>query len=283
MSEKTMQLPIRRNATRRIVVSRIPRGMNWIIALGTVVLLGFLSLPILSLFFSVTPANVMMALQSPHLSSSLLLSLLTTLVAAAIILLCGTPVAYLMARFTFPGKGILNLIIDLPMVIPPSVAGIGLLLAFGRRSWVGETFEQWGISISFTTLAVIFAQVFIAAPFFIKSARAGFLATHQDMEAMARSMVASWWTTFRKITLPLARPYMLSGLLTSWARALGEFGATIMFAGSFLGKTETMPLAIYTAMNEDLGVAIVLANILLICSLTLMTLVRLVPAGKDAS
>ena len=259
----------------------MPWGVSLLLVVCCVILLGFLSLPVLSLFFSITPEHVWSALQSPHLKSSLLLSLWTTVVSAAIILLLGTPVAYLLARFDFRGKGLLSLVVDLPMVIPPSVAGIGLLLAFGRRSPLGSWLAEHGLTVSFTTAAVILAQVFIAAPFFIRSARVGFLTADGEMEAMARSLGAGWWLTFRRITLQLARPYLISGLLTAWARALGEFGATIMFAGSFLGKTETMPLAIYSAMNEDLGVAIVLANLLLLLSIALMVLVRVFPVRKD--
>ena len=259
----------------------MPLGMSLLVGVSCLALLGFLSLPILSLFFSITPEHVWNALHNPHLKSSLLLSIVTTAVSAAIILLLGTPVAYVLARMKFRGKGLLSLIVDLPMVIPPSVAGIGLLLAFGRRSPVGGWLAEHGVAISFTTVAVVMAQVFIAAPFFIRSARVGFLMADGEMEAMARSLGAGWWLTFRRITLQLARPYLVSGLLTSWARALGEFGATIMFAGNFLGKTETMPLAIYSAMNEDLGVAIVLANLLLLLSITLMVLVRIFPVRKD--
>ena len=259
----------------------LPLGMSVLFVVSGVVLLGFLSLPVLSLFFSITPENAWNALQSPHLRSSLLLSVGTTMVSAVLIFLFGTPVAYLLARMKFRGKGLLSLIVDLPMVIPPSVAGIGLLLAFGRRSPLGGWLAEHGVAISFTTAAVVMAQVFIAAPFFIRSARVGFSMVDGEMEAMARSLGAGWWLTFRRITLQLARPYLVSGLLTSWARALGEFGATILFAGNFLGKTETMPLAIYSAMNEDLGVAIVLANLLLLLSITLMVLVRIFPVRKD--
>lgn len=247
----------------------------------TVLLVSFLTLPIIILLFSVTPEHVLRTLDSPHLSSSLFISLSTTLCSSAIIFLLGTPLAYVMARYTFWGKGVLNIAIDLPMVIPPSVAGIGLLLAFGRRSMFGEFLQHFGVSISFTAVAVIMAQIFISAPFYIRSARSGFLIVNSDMETMARSLGATWWSAFRRITLPIAKPYMISGILTSWARALGEFGATIMFAGSFMGKTETMPLAIYSAMNDDLGVAIVLANILLACSLTLMVSVRIFSSKRN--
>lgn len=248
---------------------------------SSLLLIAFLTFPIITLLFSVTQEHVIRALQSPHLSSSLLISLFTTLCTAVIIFLFGTPLAFVMARYNFWGKNLLNIAIDLPMVIPPSVAGIGLLLAFGRRSMFGEFIQQFGVSVSFTAAAVIMAQIYISAPFYIRSTRSGFLVVNGDMETMARTLGASWWSAFRRITLPIVKPYMISGILTSWARALGEFGATIMFAGSFMGKTETMPLAIYSAMNDDLGVAIVLANILLACSMTLMVCVRILSSKRS--
>lgn len=267
--------------THRFEKFSLPLGMFFFLFVSSFTMLSFLCLPVLSLFFSIDVENVRMALQSPHVVSAFQISLYTTTISAGLIVLFGTPLAYAMARYTFPGKNLVNIIIDLPMVVPPSVAGIGLLMAFGRRGIIGEPLYQWGISISFTPLAVILAQMFIAAPFYIRAARAGFGTTHQEMEAMARSLGANWFQTFSRVSLPLAQPYLISGLLTSWARALGEFGATIMFAGSFIGKTETMPLAIYSAMQSDMQVAIVLAALLLTISITLMFCVRLITLRKD--
>lgn len=240
----------------------------------------FISLPVLSLFFALTPATIREALRSPYLLDSLRTSLLTTAIAAAIILLLGTPLAYVLARHAFPGKALITMLVDLPMVIPPAVAGIGLLMAFGRRGLVGAALYRAGISLSFSTAAVVMAQVFIAAPFYIRTVRIGFSAADPDLELMARTLGADPYTTLRRITLPLLSPYLVSGLLTSTARALGEFGASIMFAGNFAGRTQTIPIAIFTAMQSDMGVAVVLADILLVLSLILMAAVRLLPGGK---
>lgn len=250
---------------------------------ASILIFSFLMLPIFMIFFSFTFHGFMEAIKGPHLFSSLSLSLLTTTISVSLITFLGTPIAYLLARFSFPFKNMISIIIDLPMVIPPSVAGIGLLVAFGRRSEIGSALNELGISISFTTTAVVLAQIFISAPFFIRSAKMGFTVANQELEGMARSLGASWMSTFTKVTLPLAKPYLISGILTSWARALGEFGATIMFAGNFLGKTETMPLAIYSAMSENMDVAIVLANILVAISIALMTSVKLIPLRNDVS
>lgn len=235
----------------------------------------FLILPVVALVSSFRYEDLLTALESPHLSKALVLSIVTTIISSGLILLFGTPLAYMLERFSFKGKGLLILLLDLPMVIPPSVAGLGLLLVFGRRGIIGEGLNEIGISLSFTTIAVIIAQVFISAPFFIRSARSGFVQASVELELMARSLGANWWSSFKRVTMPLAKPLIITGLITSWARSLGEFGATIMFAGNFIGKTETLPLAIFSAMNEDMGVAIVLANILLSMSVVLLVTVRI--------
>lgn len=260
----------------------MPFGIVVSMFLLALILSLFMTLPIIALFSSFRLEDFYTALSSPHLGKSLFLSIITTSISSAIIFLFGTPLAYILARLSFKGKEFASIIIELPIVIPPSVAGLGLLLVFGRRGVIGEWLYEQGISISFTTIAVILAQVFISAPFFIRSARSGFAGASVELEAMARSLGASWWRTFIRVTLPLAKPLLITGLITSWARALGEFGATIMFAGNFIEKTETMPLAIYSAMNDDIGVAIVLANILLMISILLMIIVRFF-TEKDGS
>lgn len=265
------------------VTTTIPWGIMVLFLVASIIIFSFLMLPIFMLFFSFTFQSFVETIKGPHLLSALSLSLFTTTISVILIILFGTPIAYLLARYTFPFKNIISIIMDLPMVIPPSVAGIGLLVAFGRRSGIGAWLHDMGISISFTTAAVILAQVFISAPFYIRTARIGFSVANQELEGMARSLGANWVRTFTSITLPLAKPYLISGLLTCWARALGEFGATIMFAGNFLGKTETMPLAIYTAMSEDMDVAIVLAIILVAISIGLMAAVKLIPLRNDVT
>lgn len=261
--------------------TKLPLGIFFLFVFLSLFIFLFLSIPIVMLFSSFTFKGLEAAFHGPHLISSLGLSLLTTTMTASLIFIFGTPLAYILSRYTFPFKNVVNLLVDLPMVIPPSVAGIGLLVAFGHRSLIGSLLNQFEVSISFTMAAVILAQLFISAPFYIRSAVMGFNAADQELEVMARSLGAGWIRSFKKVTFPLAKPYLISGLLTSWARALGEFGATMMFAGNMLGKTETMPLAIYSVMSEDMNVANVLAIFLLTISIGLMTIVKLIPIRND--
>ena len=162
------------------------------------------------------------------------------------------------------------------MVLPPAVAGIGLLMAFGRRGLFGPLLASLGIAVGFTTAAVVLAQFFVAAPFYVRAARAGFLGVDRELEEMSRHARRLRLETFRRVTVPLAFPSLLTGAAMCWARALGEFGATIMFAGSFQGRTQTMPLAIYAALESDLDAALALSAILVVVSFGLLGLVRLV-------
>jgi molybdate transport system permease protein len=233
-------------------------------------------LPIIAILARVvTGANVLVAVNKPVVWEALRLSLQTSVLTLAITLALGTPVAWLLARRDFPGRAWLDSLIELPMVLPPAVAGIGLLMAFGRRGLLGPTLADMGITIGFTTAAVVLAQVFVAAPFYVRSARIGFQGVDRELEEMAATMGASGWTAFWKVTVPLAFPSLLTGAAMCWARALGEFGATIMFAGSFQGRTQTMPLAIYAALESDLDAALALSAILVVVSFGLLGLVRL--------
>jgi molybdate transport system permease protein len=207
-------------------------------------------------------AGLLGYLSDPVVAGALRLSVVTTLATVVITLVLGTPTAYLLARYRFPGRDALDTLLDLPMVLPPSVAGIALLMTLGRRGAFGPALSALGIEISFTTLAVILAQLFIAAPFYVKAARSGFETVDLALEEAAAAFGASPWQTFRYVTVQLALPALLAGVVMSWARALGEFGATIMFAGNLAGITQTMPLAIYAAMERDLSAALVLASIL---------------------
>ena len=233
-------------------------------------------LPIFAILLRVfTGANVLVAVNKPVVWDALRLSLQTSLLTLAITLVLGTPVAWLLARRDFPGRAWLDSLIELPMVLPPAVAGIGLLMAFGRRGLLGPTLTGMGITIGFTTAAVVLAQVFVAAPFYVRAARVGFRGVDRELEEMAATMGASGWTSFWKVTVPLAFPSLLTGAAMCWARALGEFGATIMFAGSFQGRTQTMPLAIYAALESDLDAALAISAILVVVSFGLLGLVRL--------
>jgi molybdate transport system permease protein len=194
----------------------------------------------------------------------------------ALTLLLGTPLAYLLARRTFRGHTVLESLIELPMVLPPAVAGIGLLMAFGRRGLLGEPLGALGISLGFTTAAVVLAEFFVAAPFYVRAARGAFGATDRELEIVAHTLGVSDWATFWRVTVPVAFPALLGGAVMCWARALGEFGATIMFAGSFQGRTQTMPLAIYAALETDLDAALVLSALLVLVSFGILLVLRLV-------
>ena len=209
------------------------------------------------------------------LRQALTLSLTTSAVTLAIVVALGTPLAYLLARRRFPGARLVDTLVDLPIVLPPAVAGIALLVAFGRRGIVGRWLEEAGIAIGFTTAAVVLAQVFVAVPFFVRAAKAGFARVDRDLEEAAADLGAPPWKVFTSVTLPLARSGLAAGAVLAWARALGEFGATIMFAGNFPGTTQTMPLAIYGRFGAgDLETALLLSLVLLVVSVAVLLGVR---------
>ena len=180
---------------------------------------------------------------------ALRLSLITTAVSMFFIVLLGTPLAYSFARYDFPLKRPLNVLVELPIVLPPVVAGLALLMAFGRRGLLGSTLAIFGISLPFTPAAIILAQVFVSSPFYIRAVQNRFASVPVEIEDAASIDGAGSWRILRSITLPLSRQAMLTGLLLSWARALGEFGATILFAGNLQGRTQTMPLLVYGALG----------------------------------
>jgi molybdate transport system permease protein len=217
---------------------------------------------------------MLLSLMKPAVLTAMRVSLLTTLVSLAGIILLGTPLAYLLGRHTFTGKRLLDILVDLPTLLPPSVAGVALLITFGRRGLIGAWLEANGIQVVFTPLAVVLAQIFIAAPFYVRAAALGFSAVDPEIEQAAQLDGASPWQIFRYIILPLSRQALLSGATTSWARALGEFGATLLFAGNFPGLTQTMPTAIYLGFERDLDTALTLSAILVLISLTALFIVR---------
>ncbi|MCU0493235.1 MAG: ABC transporter permease [Chloroflexaceae bacterium] len=237
-------------------------------------LLLFLSLPLLAMVLRLSPAALLANLGDPVVGQAIGLSLATSLVATALAVVLGTPLAYLLARRRFRGRVIVDTLIDLPMILPPSVAGIALLMAFGRRGIFGSYIEDAGLTIAFTQVAVVLAQLFVAAPFYVKAATAGLVAVAQELEQAAALDGASPWGVFRFITVPLAWPALFGGAVMTWARALGEFGATIIFAGNFPGRTQTMPLAIYVGFEIDLNIALTLAFILLAVSFTILFVVK---------
>ncbi len=233
----------------------------------------FLALPVLAIVVRALPLSAD-AWLSANTLDALQLSLFTASLSAMLALLIGTPIAYLLARETFRGKALLDSLIDLPMVLPPAVAGLALLMAFGRRGLLGPALASLGIELPFTTAAVVMAETFVAAPFYIRAAKVGFADVDPKLEQMSALLGVSNLRTFFRITLPLAAPSLVSGLLMTWARALGEFGATIMFAGNFQGRTQTMPLAIYIGLESNLDSALALSLILIVVSFAILAAVR---------
>lgn len=229
-------------------------------------MLVFLSLPIIALFLRTSPASLIDNLREADVLRAIGISLITTLISTLLIIIGGTPLAYSHARGQFRFSRAVDTLIDLPLVLPPAVAGVALLMAFGRRGILGGILSDLGLHIAFTPLAVIMAQVFVAAPFYIKSATVGFKNIDQELEQSAALDGASSPQIFRFLTLPLSWSALLGGSVMSWARALGEFGATIIFAGNFPGRTQTMPLAIYIGFEVDLSVALTLSVILILFS-----------------
>jgi molybdate transport system permease protein len=209
-------------------------------------------------------------LYDPMVQDALGLSLVTALAATTLVVLLGLPVAWRLARGDMPGQRLLEALIAIPMVLPPTVAGFALLMAFGRAGLAGRWLAPIGISLPFTTAATVIAQAFMAAPFFVLAARAGFASVDPRLTDAAASLGASEWGMFVRVVLPLSRRALVAGAAMSAARALGEFGATITFAGNLRGVTQTLPLAVYVAMQSDLDTAAVLSVVLLVMSLCLL-------------
>jgi molybdate transport system permease protein len=256
---------------------RLPDVNFLLLLVPTLAIVLFLTLPLIAVFVRVLPKEgVWETLQQPLVTEALRLSFISSLSSLTVSVILGTPIAYLLARRRFFGSAILDTIIDLPMVLPPSVAGVALLMAFGRRGILGPWLEAANIEIAFTLTAVVMAQTFVSAPFYIRAARAGFESVNQELERVSHTLGHSPFSTFMKITVPLAFPALLSGAVMAWARALGEFGATIMFAGNTIGRTQTMPLAIYIAMQSNLTAALVLSGLLVLISFAVLLAVRLI-------
>jgi molybdate transport system permease protein len=232
----------------------------------------FIGLPLLALFTQGGPGALLRGLRHPITLPALCLSLTTTLLSLAIVLLAGTPLAWHLARARRARW--LESVLQLPMVMPPSVAGIVLLLAFGRRGLLGQPLESLGWLPTFSTAAVVMAQVFVAAPFYLQAALVAFRHLDPGALAVARSLGASPPRLFFQVVLPMARPALLAGAATAWARALGEFGATLMFAGNIGGRTQTLPLAIYATLESDLDATQALSMVLVVVAFALLLVVR---------
>jgi molybdate transport system permease protein len=250
-----------RRSRRRLLGSGYLSGG---LAVGALSLLaGFIALPILSLVIWTVSNSAWQEMTSPAAVDALLLSARTTAISMFIILLVGTPAAYVLARYDFPGKRIVNTLVDLPAVLPPSAAGIALLLAFGRVGLIGEQLTAFGITISFTTAAVVLAELFVATHFYVRQATVGFGQIERAIEEAALVDGGGPITVFLKVTIPLAFPALVAGAVTAWARALGEFGGTIIFAGNVQGVTQTIPLAIFSELERDFDAAVALSVLVL--------------------
>lgn len=251
--------------------SRFQVKSGWAWQLLTLPMLLFILLPLVALFTRTSPREIVSTLNVKQVQQAVSLSLVTSLVTLTITLVFGTPLAYYLSRPGMPLYRLVDTLVDLPTVLPPSVAGVALLLAFGRQGLAGRLL---GVQIPFTTLAVIMAQTFIAAPFYIKAAAIGFASIDPELKQAAALDGAGRWQVFRHITVPLAWMGIVSGLVMTWARALGEFGATILFAGNFPGRTQTMPLAIYLGFEVNLNVAVTLSIILVVFSFVVLILLK---------
>lgn len=260
--------------------AEIPRRISkavfstWLLLVPGFLLAGLLGLPLLALLLRAVQVDFLTHVLSAQARMALRLSCVTSLITVVITILGGTPLAYFLARWKFRPRPFLELLIDLPIVLPPSVAGLALLVAFGRQGILGSLLGAWDIHLPFTTAAVIIAQTFVAAPLYIRAARIGFVGIDVQIEEAARVEGATPWQLFLYVMFPLARRALISGAILTWARALGEFGATMLFAGNMEGITQTMPLAIYLGFERDLGIAMALSVVLIGISAVLLGFTR---------
>jgi molybdate transport system permease protein len=276
---------------RIAVAQRSPRGTHSLVlpfAAPSLLFAVFVLLPLAALVVRAAGDGDLWArLGTPFVLNALRLSLITSTVTLIIALVLGVPAAYLLARTRFPGHRFLTVLVEVPMVLPPTVAGVGLLVAFGRRGIFGDWLASAGIEVPFTTGAVILAQLFVSAPFLVRSLQAGFESIDPTYEQVSATLGVSPMRTFWRITLRLAWPALVSGAVLCWTRALSELGATLIFAGSFEGRTQTMPLAIIAALESSAGLpgAIALSVILLAVALVLLVAMRIAlrrPLGGEA-
>ncbi|MBI5838560.1 MAG: molybdate ABC transporter permease subunit [Chloroflexi bacterium] len=247
---------------------------KWIFILPAAFLLALFALPLAALILRSFSNDFLIHAFSEQAFHALQLSLVTSSITTGITAIFGTPLAYMLARWRFKHKSWIEILIDLPIVLPPSVAGLALLIAFGRQGLFGPALGIFGISLPFTTAAVVIAQTFVAAPLFIRSARIGFTEIDMQLEEAAHVEGANQWQLFTEVMFPLAGRALVSGAIITWTRALGEFGATILFAGNLEGVTQTMPMAIYLGFERSLGTALALSVVLVTVSVVLLLITR---------
>ncbi|MGW2651575.1 molybdate ABC transporter permease subunit [Streptomyces sp. NPDC001393] len=260
---------------RRRVGTGGRRGLPLPLLLPGLLALAFLLLPLLALIIRAPWRSLPDQLSSTEVWQALQLSLVSATAATAVSLVLGVPLAWLLARTEFPGRGLVRALVTLPLVLPPVVGGVALLLALGRNGVIGRWLDSWfGITLPFTTTGVVIAEAFVAMPFLVISVEGTLRAADPRFEEAAATLGASRLTAFRRVTLPLISPGIAAGAVLAWARALGEFGATITFAGNFPGRTQTMPLAVYLALQNDPDAAIALSLVLLAVSIAVLAGLR---------
>ena len=269
---------LRRSAAEGGASHRLARRLfGGVLFLSLAVVLAFLLLPIVAIFARIPPGGLFSQLGSGAAVDALVVTVQAEPVAQAIILLVGTPAAYLVATRRFPGRRFVITLIELPLVLPPAVAGIGLIAAFGRFGLLGGTLEAFGLSIGFTQAAVVLAVIYVSSPFYIRQAITSFESVDQDLVAASRTLGAGP-AAFRRIALPLAAGGLGAGAALAFARGIGEFGATIFFAGSLQGVTQTLPLAIYAQFDIDFDVALAIGALLVIISGVVLLTVKFIPS-----
>jgi molybdate transport system permease protein len=254
---------------------------NWIFIIPSLILLAVFALPLAALVLRSINPNFFNDAFSEQAFKALKLSLVTSSITTIVAVVFGTPLAYILARWKIKHKSWLELLLDLPIVLPPSVAGLALLIAFGRRGLFGSTLGLLGISLPFTTAAVVLAQTFVAAPLYVRSARIGFSQIDKQLEESAHVEGANQWQLFSEVMIPLAGRTLISGAILTWTRALGEFGATILFAGNLEGVTQTMPMAIYLGFERNIGVALALSVALIFVSVILLMITKKLEKHED--
>lgn len=254
---------------------RIGASAPWPVVAAATIAAGLFVLPLVGLVLRAPWHGAAEELAAPAVATALRLSLVCSLAATTASVVLGLPLAWLLARVAFPGRGLLRGMVMLPVVLPPVVGGVALLLAFGRRGFVGRVLDgAFGITLPFTTAGAVLAETFVAMPFFVLTIEGALRTLDVRLEDAARTLGAGPWTVFRRITLPLLAPSLFAGAVLAWARALGEFGATITFAGNFPGRTQTLPLAVYAALESHPETGFLLSLVLLLVSLTVLVALR---------
>jgi molybdate transport system permease protein len=246
-----------------------------VLVVPALVAFAFLVLPVAGLLYRAPWSTLGTRLSRPEILEALRLSVVCATLATVFCVIVGVPLAWVLARVSFPGRRLVRALVTVPLVLPPVVGGVALLLALGRNGLVGQWLDRWfGLTLPFTTTGVVLAEAFVALPFLVISVEGALGAADLRYEDAAATLGASRWTTFRRVTLPLIAPGVGAGAVLSWARALGEFGATITFAGNYPGRTQTMPLAVYLALETDPQAAIVLSLVLLVVSVLVLAGLR---------